>query len=395
MAGFGELGQSWSEPVVTKIPKYSNPVLIFGAGYDTNKDATGVATPDSMGRGIFIVDAEKGTLVWSITPAANSATNMQETGLQHSVAAKVTKLDANGDGLTDRIYFADTGGNLWRVDLPGNSLPTSAQNTWRIVKLLSVNGGTTATDRRFFNQPDIVRTRNGASAYDAVLIGSGNRAHPNEVDVTNRFYMIEDRQTNIYFDAEPTGSECGTVANPGTRAHDFRCELPLRDGVNDTDLYDATANLVQDGSTAQQTAATASLADTNGWYIDLEHTGEKSLSRAITVSGTVFFTTFVPETGSAANICAPIPGTGYLYAVDLHDASAVFDFSANGSLSKIDRIVKLGGLIPDTPTPHFGPDSRIRLVFPSGGGPIGLPNPFDTEKEIQGAAGIYWYQEEF
>lgn len=394
-AGFEELGQTWSEPVTAKIPGYSKPVIIFGGGYDTNKDIFGVATPDSVGRGIFIVDAESGKLVWSVTPGANSATNMQEVDLEHSVAAKVTKLDANGDGLTDRIYFADTGGNLWRVDLPGDSLPTSAQNTWHIVKLLSANGGTTTTDRRFFNQPDVVRTRDGASAYDAVLIGSGNRAHPNDVDVQNRFYMIEDRQTNTYFDSPPTSSECGTDANPGTKAGDFRCKLPLSDGAGQTGLYDATANLVQDGTTAQQDAASVSLADTYGWFIDLERTGEKSLSRATTISGTVFFTTFVPETGTSANICEPIPGTGYLYAVDLQDASAVFDFSSNGSLTKVDRIVELGNMIPDTPTPHFGPDSKIRLIFPSGGGPNGQPNPFDTGKEIQGAAGIYWYQEEY
>ena len=78
--GFSELGQSWSIPVVTKIPGYYDtvngrkvykPVLIFGAGYDTNKDGTGVATADSMGRGIFIVDATTGALVWSVTPAGD------------------------------------------------------------------------------------------------------------------------------------------------------------------------------------------------------------------------------------------------------------------------------------------------------------------------------------
>jgi type IV pilus assembly protein PilY1 len=52
-AGFGELGQSWSVPVVTYVPGYASggvpkPVLIFGAGYDTAKDSKAtVATADS------------------------------------------------------------------------------------------------------------------------------------------------------------------------------------------------------------------------------------------------------------------------------------------------------------------------------------------------------------
>ncbi len=128
-SGFGELGQSWSEPVVTTIPGLyrgrgiSKPVLVFGAGYDTSKDAAGVGAPDVEGRGLFIVDAQTGALIWSVTPAINSATNLSEPLLLHSVPANVTVLDSNGDQLTDRIYFGDTGGNLWRVDLPGNALP--------------------------------------------------------------------------------------------------------------------------------------------------------------------------------------------------------------------------------------------------------------------------------
>ena len=53
-------------PCGDRIPGYKDvngkpkPVLVFGAGYDPAKDATGVATPDSMGRGLYIVDAETG-----------------------------------------------------------------------------------------------------------------------------------------------------------------------------------------------------------------------------------------------------------------------------------------------------------------------------------------------
>ncbi|NQX88987.1 MAG: hypothetical protein HRT77_10015, partial [Halioglobus sp.] len=73
VSGFEEMGQTWSEPVVARIPGYRDydgklkPVLIMGAGYDTNKDSAGVGKADSVGRGIFIVDADDGSLVWSVT----------------------------------------------------------------------------------------------------------------------------------------------------------------------------------------------------------------------------------------------------------------------------------------------------------------------------------------
>ncbi|HKK23664.1 MAG TPA: PilC/PilY family type IV pilus protein, partial [Pseudohaliea sp.] len=164
-AGFAELGQTWSRPVPTFVPGYKDangnhkPVVIFGAGYDDRKDAGGVATADSMGRGLFVVDAVSGALVWSVTPNSSSATNMQETSLLHSVAADVTPVDGNGDGITDRVYFGDTGGNVWRVDMPGNTLPDSSQDSWFIVKVADVNAGSEATDRRIHNAIDVVRTR--------------------------------------------------------------------------------------------------------------------------------------------------------------------------------------------------------------------------------------------
>ena len=60
--GFTELGQSWSraEVIYANIDGYKDkPLLVFGAGYDTNKDNV-ASGADSKGRGIYIVDAETG-----------------------------------------------------------------------------------------------------------------------------------------------------------------------------------------------------------------------------------------------------------------------------------------------------------------------------------------------
>ena len=52
---------------------------------------------------------------------------MQAGGVDGS-GIKVAVLDSNGDELTDRLYFADTGANIWRVDI-GSSLPTSVKKS--------------------------------------------------------------------------------------------------------------------------------------------------------------------------------------------------------------------------------------------------------------------------
>ncbi|MGB5442294.1 MAG: hypothetical protein WBN57_06670, partial [Gammaproteobacteria bacterium] len=333
-----------------------------------------------------------GALVWSISPAASFGNNLQEIGLQHGIAARLVPMDSNGDGFTDRVYASDTGGNVWRVDLAGTD-----RSKWGIVKLAAFNGGDAANDRRFFNMPDIVRARRGAMAFDAVLIGSGDRTNPTAADVTNRFYMIQDMRTVPYTNARPTTAECGTDVSPGTRYDDFRCKLPLAE----SDLYDATADLIQEGDADEQVAALADLYSASGWYITLENTGEKGLASSLTVGGNVVFTTFSPETANE-NLCVPQPGQGYLYAVNLLDAGAVFGFDGHApdKLEKSDRMAQMGTMILDTPSAHVGSDGRIRLVFPAGGtngkeveemqGSI-----FDTQIQLSGAKGNYWYQEEF
>tara|TARA_R110001592_G_scaffold215025_2_gene468343 strand:+ start:123394 stop:127017 length:3624 start_codon:yes stop_codon:yes gene_type:complete len=395
--GFSELGQTWSVPVLTKIPGYKDnqgvrkPVLVFGAGYDTNKDSPGLATADAIGRGIFIIDAATGALVWSVTPAANSATNMQEAELLHSVPAGVTVLDSNGDNLTDRIYFADTGGQLWRVDLPGDELPDSSQETWRIVKVASVNGGTRATDRRFFNAPDIVRTVQSGKAFDAILIGSGDRTNPNDMDdandpnlmaVDNQFYMFRDQATNPYFTAEPSTADCG--ATPPS--NDFRCQLPL----DPNDLYDVTANTIEFGDTEEQTAAENALAAANGWRLDLQGNGEKALASSIVVSGRVYLTTFTPDSG-VVNVCVPIPGTGKLYVLNLYDTTERLTLA-------------LGDILPDTITPHFRSDGQIGGITPMGCKDCGGSGSGSGEgggdlilfgESFPRPRGTYWFREEY
>jgi len=395
-SGFEELGQSWSVPAVTYVPGYASsgvpkPVLIFGAGYDTAKDSKNtVAGADGEGRGVFIVDAQTGAKVWSVTPADNGTRNLQATGLQYSMPADVTVLDSNGDGLTDRIYAPDTGGNVWRVDLPGNALPGASQTTWRITKLAALNTSATdghAGDRRFFSATDVVRARDSTlGIFDAVMIGSGDRENPNATDNVDRLYMLRDRQTGVYATVAPTPQECTDGST------DHRCVLP----ITNADLYDATLNLIQDGTSTERAAAQIALAGKEGWYIDLTAaTGEKALARSLTIAGKVYFTTYSPPGETSVSQCEPPAGAGRLYVLNMLNATAANDFNGDDALARSDRLVQLGSLIPDTPAPHFGSDKKIRLLFPSGGSIQGQVNPYDTGARLRQPYGTYWYDQEY
>ncbi|MBT1443403.1 rRNA (guanine-N1)-methyltransferase [Shewanella sp. JM162201] len=334
--GMDLMGQSWAKPVVTFIPGYdTTPVLIFGAGYSpANKDITTVGARDTLGRGVFVVNAASGELIHSFGP--NSSGNMTVMpGIQDSIPNEVAILDGNNDGLTDRIYATDTGGNVWRMDMPGAS-PSDNNNRWSAFKFAALGGNTVATDRRFFAGPVVAQTalnstveysttENGNTStvtttqlvpYDAVVVGSGIRPAPQDLQREDMFFTLQDRNIGV---RSYDGSNSDRVP-----------PAPLRI----TDLYDVTS---APPVTKVQNVA---FGRKRGWYYNFGRSGEKSLSAASIVKGRVFFTSYVPgQAGSAASNQCLVPGKGYLYGFDLH----------RGIRSYTSTYIEMGESVPDTP----------------------------------------------
>lgn len=297
---FSELGMTFSTPRVGTVDLGSGPqpVLIFAGGYDTNKDdRSGIGTNDAEGKALYVVNAETGALIWkavgSGVPAANTFVH---NDMVDSFPSPVAIADMDGDGLTDRIVVGDSGGKVWRVDLAGNS-----PGNWKITMLANLGrhalaGPGAADDRRFFHRPDLVPSRDAIGAFDAVLIGSGNRPDPlgKGGQADDFFYMIKDRNIAI-------GGGADSV-------------------LTHADLADVTDNCLQAGLCA--------LNLSNGWRLGLTGTGEKSLSTPLTIGGTVFFTTFLPPIGLQSNQCTPSEGNGLLYAINLQNAFAVKNFDS-------------------------------------------------------------------
>lgn len=319
--GYTEMGQTWSEPKVATIRAHTGPVLIFGLGYDaTANDAAPGTTPAptvTMGRGVMIADAATGAPIWQAGPApSGAASNKVVAGMTFSIAADMTVLDTNGDGKADRIYAADTGGNVWRINIDDAN-----PDNWTVSKLAAV-GGADANARKFLYAPDVVY----ASGYDAVLIGSGDREHPFDTTIQNRYYMFKDSHA--------------LNATRGTP-------------ITETAMYDATANLIQVGTADQQAAAATSLASSSGWYVTLSP-GEKVVGGSTTVGGAVFFSTNTPSSTLPSGSCANTLGEARNYMLNYTNASFNFNFETYNApipppTARFE--VQAGGGYPPSPVP--------------------------------------------
>lgn len=361
VSGFSEIGYTWSQPtLVSGINGHTNPVLIFGGGYDpavedienctiissnstsvtyytgaiaytttaagcTKADGSAItsgSTPTatvsrSMGRALYVVDAITGELIWWAGPSGSGA-SLQVPGMDFAIPSDVIVIKNLSGGATNRAYVGDTGGNVWRFDF-NDANPAN----WIVTRIASVSDLTTKTERRkFLFPPDVVA---GEAGFDAVLIGAGDREHPFDNSVTNRFYMFKDRGS----DAGPvTGTD---VAHPA---------------LTESNLFDATSDCLQMCTGNDLLIAQTSFSATQGWYITFG-LGEKNIGSAIALNGVVFFNTNQPSTSSSST-CESNLGIARQYKVAVVDATATKDSSGNGVLGVEDRstLHAGGGYLP-------------------------------------------------
>jgi type IV pilus assembly protein PilY1 len=367
--GFSRLGQSWSRPKVINIRDVNSgilkPALVFGGGYSINKDSKVVGTPDNSGNAIYIVDADTGALIWSASPDNTTSKNTQVIAMADSIPASIAALDSDGDGITDRLYAADTGGNVWRVDMPGQD-PFAQAAPWSVIQFASLGGETVSTDRRFFSEPAIARSYTSKTTttteldqdgnpiideqgnqrisyqyeeipFEAVLIGSGNRVYPTDTHVDNKLFMLRD---------EAIITQSFTTQS-----------LPEILTINDLVDYSADP---YGGALSDQDKAELDLVVSNskGWFVDLNASGEKSLSSATVVAGVAYYTSFTPsELSTDTSSCTLESGGGLLYALDLHLGTNIYNW----------RTIDIGDKVPDTPTvvipESSDPNEPNKLLF--------------------------------
>jgi type IV pilus assembly protein PilY1 len=268
-ADISGLGQTWSEPRVTRLKGYSRPVLVMGAGYDAiAEDALPPATT-TMGNAVLVLDTRDGSVVGRLPTT-------------RSVPGSVALLDTDYDGFVDRAYAADAGGSVYRVDFEtagGDASPSG----WTIRTFATLDGG---AGRKFFHAPDVVHT----SLFTAVMLGSGNRERPLATVTSDRFYTLFDYKVTK---GAPTASAI----------------------ANDT--------LVPYSADFEPTSSVT------GCYLPLE-SGEKVVTSAVTTGGNTYFSTNRP-TPTAPEACSNL-GTAKGYRVALFCGAVEWKEFAGGGL---------------------------------------------------------------
>jgi len=341
-ANFDDLGQTWSEPVVTFLKGITDPVLIFGGGMESAQ---------GTGQAVYIVNANTGAFITKFTDA--------DMG---SIVTKVAVLDSDNDGYTDRIYASDISGNVWRIDLFGTD-----KDKWTVFKFASI-AGPAPDNRMFFAGPVVAQTEfNNVHSdgtvlsyqkipYDAVTIGSGNRDNPLGLSIKDKFYVFQDRNVVTQ----------NFTTKPAT--------------LTSTDLYDVTSSAPssKDGDIA--------FGKMKGWQYSFTAIGEKSLSASLIFNGKVYFTSFVPPTNQSVDLDSGVcgfSGQGRLYVFDLH----------KGTRSYSQVYYEVGERVPDTPQivipkPEDGEKAEAYIIGVGKGecdngkckGTIGLGGGLNTNK---------------
>ncbi|MEO7919734.1 MAG: hypothetical protein ABIT01_09745 [Thermoanaerobaculia bacterium] len=290
--GYGDMGETWARPEIGRVricasscgtssavyaDKY---VAIFGGGFDRER-------LNRRGNWIYMVDVETGAVIMKansscgVAPASGSCTAFG------SVPSEVSSLDYNADGYLDVLYFADTKGQLWRVDLTD-------------LRFLSAAPATTFTNRIDFS----------AGKSKPFLVFQAPQA------VTTQYYSVYFRPTAIFLSDTVSGVPTLGIAfgtgdrddilgvvdtNSLTYSQRFYYVIDDRSFVTartETDLYPIA-------SPTDMTVPNATQVQ-KGWLLKLGATnGERVITDSLAAQGYIYFSTFVPKpAGSSADACS-------------------------------------------------------------------------------------------
>jgi type IV pilus assembly protein PilY1 len=350
-AALSGIGQTWSTPNVAYIKGYSttDPVVIVGGGYDACEDAntSSPACGSTKGNHVYVFRANDGTLIRSFDTA-------------RAVAADVSLIDLDSDGMPDFAYAVDTGGNIYRIDFSDGTQNFAPLNStgWSIHRVAYTNG----SGRKFLFAPALL-AGSGGNVY--VAVGSGDREHPLMTDypyssVTNRFYVYLD---NVSQTTATNLDDTSVMTNYTTNP---TCDSP---GTLPDSPY-------------------------KGWFMDLNQNGqgEQTVTSALIAGGMITFSTNRPV--ASVNTCSANLGEARGYWVNLFNGSGAIGVkgACGGSRSSI----YVGGGLPPSPVlgtvPIGGVPTTVILGAPQKDGspsspisPGKVPVPISSKRTM-----IFW-----
>jgi len=192
--------------------------------------STGSPISSAKGNDVYIVNAKTGDLIWSASSGGNS--------LQHSVPGDIRVLDLDRNGSIDRLYFGDTGGNIWRADLNVDDVDTDASlhdvsNDARVSKFASLGEEGDLIESNTLAGRDFLPAHKGW--YKKLVNGQGEKVLAAPITFNNKVIFTTFAKTAT---TATTGiGACTTLTNNQTRAY-----------VLDLMTASATVDLDRDGA---------------------------------------------------------------------------------------------------------------------------------------------------
>jgi type IV pilus assembly protein PilY1 len=324
-----ELGDTYSEPKFGSVQNGATveDAFFIGGGYSSD---------NTKGRAVIVVGDFDGGSPAIIKEWNNSTT----TGMDYSIPSTVKVIDEDNNGIIDKIYVGDLGGQMWRFgkfteadDITPLTFPNCNEDisTWTGERLFN------ATNVRKIYYPPSVTLENG---FDMVFFGTGDRDDACNDTTNDRIYAVKD----VHASWDPS------------------ITLPL----TETDIVDIT-------DPTDPLYRLPVLPIDNGFYLRLNQ-GEKVMSEGIVFYNVLYMTTFTPD---ASDPCMP-GGVGKLYALSYLTGEAVIDFTGD---DVEDRSVILGGGIPSKPVMVIPPGDTPATIIISVGST--LPDA-DSEEDDAG-----------
>jgi type IV pilus assembly protein PilY1 len=325
------MGESWSTPVVARMDintagqNADKAVVILGGGYDTVHDTNiHPSTPDAVGAGLHILDLQSGAELWRAGPDAGA--DLQLSTMTRAMPNTVRVADLTGNGLADRMYASDIAGRVWRFDVTNGQAPATliAGGVIASIGAEGLAAPSLGETRRFYTSPDVSLFMDDIQEkrFIAISIGSGYRAHPFDLNATDRFFSFRD--PDVFSKLTQAEYDTYTVAT-------------------DADLIDVQGK--------KQVTITSS---DRGWKFTLP-SNQKVLSDSITFDNSVFFVAFSPDSNAAAT-CSAGKGTNYLYRMNVVNGDPVVNnldtLDPNDADSERQETLQQGGIAP-TPTVLF------------------------------------------
>lgn len=343
-----DMGYVYGQPSITKMHN-GQWAVIFGNGYNS-------ANEDPI---LYIVSATDGTLIQKINLAGSS----YGTGNGLSTPAVV---DVDGDYIADYIYAGDLQGNMWKIDVTGNS-PSS----WGSSFTKSGNPAPLfqARDSSSNVQPITERPEIGdqPTGQGGLMVYFGTGRYITTSDNTPASSPIQ----SFYGVWDPMPSS-GSVSGSAT-AYVSRTRL-LQQTIGYGTVNSANdVRTVTNGTIANWGGSSTACGNNSGycmgWYVDLltattspvNTKGEMSVSNPVLLGGTVpriIFTTLIPDS-TPCNY----GGTSWLMELSPTNGGppnqAVFDLNGDGVVNGSD--LTSGGATPIGLNPNIGimPDPVI------------------------------------